>query len=651
VTQNDFLARFEGVRKVGDGYLAKCKAHPDQQASLSITFKSDRTLIDCHAGCSPERVTAAAGMTLADLFLAPRNGVASNGSRHNHSGAPNPLTLAQFAEAKGIPLEFLTQCGVVEEKSALVFHYNLLNGQRAPRQRIRLSLTGDKRFIWNKAEGRPVPYGLWRLDEARKRGVEDLFLVEGESDSLTLWAHDMTAIGIPGADNCKILQLPHVAGFQQVFIVRENDHGGEVYEKGCTSRLAELEFQGQVAVVEMEKAAVKDANELHVKMLTDPGGFESEWGALVEMARPVELPIVGLETFNASDVHERPLHWLWTGRIPLGKLVLFVGHPGLGKSFAALDLVARLSTGAMWPDGSPNGQIANSIVFSAEDSIEDTIVPRLSELSAAKGHVVLARRLREANESGEIIRRSFNLARDLPHLERTLDRNPETRLVVIDPVSAYMGRVDSHKNAEVRTDVLDPLAELAERRNVTVLAVTHFNKGSAGNSLERISGSVAFPAAARVVWGFARDPEDTNRRLMLFGKSNVGPEMPGLAFRIVGTDNGRATIEWIKGEIAENLNDVLRREQEAQKDASGGSKLEIAKSIWREMLATGPRPVTEIEDRARERNISETTLKRARWELGVKCSKKGFTGPWTAFPPSISTQMNSFDGTPTETRT
>jgi hypothetical protein len=120
---------------------------------------------------------------------------------------------------------------------------------------------------------------------------------------------------------------------------------------------------------------------------------------------------------------------------------------------------------------------------------------------------------------------------------------------------------------------------------------------------------------------------------MLFGKSNVGPEMPGLAFKIVGTDNGRASIEWIAGAVDANLNDVFRREQESQKDASGAGKLDAAKNLWRSMLAAGPRSTIEVEDKARELNISETALKRARWDLGVKCSKQGITGGWKAYLP------------------
>ena len=192
--------------------------------------------------------------------------------------------------------------------------------------------------------------------------------------------------------------------------------------------------------------------------------------------------------------------------------------------------------------------------FSAEDGIEDTIVARLKAQNADLTKITICKRIREMNDSGEMTRRGFNLTRDLPHLERLLDQHPDTKSVIIDPVSAYAGRADTHKNAEMRTEVLDPLSEMAERRGVAVIAITHWNKGS-GGSLERISGSIAFPAAARQVWGFTADPEEATRTLMLFGKSNVGPRVAGLRFRISEID-GRATLTWDAGDVDQKLDDV-----------------------------------------------------------------------------------------------
>jgi AAA domain/CHC2 zinc finger len=410
-----------------------------------------------------EALTASLGLasTVPPIVL---NGRAQNGTSHHQNGNGQQLTLEQFAKAKGFTAEFLSQHGVHEDKNVLVFRYLTKDGKKATRQRLRLSLVGEQKFRWNKAEGRPVPYGLWLLDEAHKRGVRELVLCEGESDWLTFRRHNIAALGIPGADMLSILADPHIHGFSTIYICEEPDQGGETFEKGCVGRLAELEFDGKVSVIEMAKAAVKDPNELHLKFLADARDFRSEWEALTLQARSIELPTVGLELFVASEIQQTKIEWLWPKRVPLGKLVLFVGYPGLGKSFVALDVAARLSSGAGWPDGSANGYHANSFVFSAEDGMADTIVPRLAALGAEHGRIMIGKRFREVNQSGEITRRGFSLSHDLPSLEKKLDRYPGTKLVIVDPVSAYMARIDTHKNAEVRSEVLDPLARRRRER-------------------------------------------------------------------------------------------------------------------------------------------------------------------------------------------
>jgi hypothetical protein len=225
------------------------------------------------------------------------------------------------------------------------------------------------------------------------------------------------------------------------------------------------------------------------------------------------------------------------------------------------------------------------------------------------------------------MRRGFNLARDLPHLERLLDTYPDTLMVIVDPVSAYSGRTDTHKNAEMRTEVLDPLSELAERRGVTILAISHWNKGN-GTPLERVSGSIAFPAAARQVWGFATDPENLTRTLMLFGKSNIGPRMPGLAFGIAKVD-GRATLTWESGEVDNKLDEVLRQGRGEVKDDA--SKIEQACDLIREMCSAGEVLATDIDKRGLELGISPRTVFRARKNiLHCNARKKGYgrDAPW-----------------------
>ena len=136
--------------------------------------------------------------------------------------------------------------------------------------------------------------------------------------------------------------------------------------------------------------------------------------------------------------------------------------------------------------------------------------------------------------------RYLSLASHLPVIEEWLKAHPEVRLFVVDPISAFMGDGDSHKNAEVRA-VLGPLADLAERHRLAVLGITHLTKGQA-KAINRIIGSIAFVAAARAAWLIGEDPDTPERRLFLPVKNNLG-KAGGLAYRLVGEDQA-TRIEW-----------------------------------------------------------------------------------------------------------
>ena len=286
--------------------------------------------------------TCSAGRKMAVAIAAPRIITRETGK----SG----LTLREFGNAKGFDPEWLAGHGIHEEKNALVFRYLTMDGQKAARQRLRLALEASgnsKKFIWSNRSGRPTVFGLWLLNGWLKAGLRDLYLVEGESDSLTLWRHGMAALGIPGADMCGKLAAPHIRGFSRIFVVKEADEGGETFVKGMTGQLGKLGFRGQAAVIQMTIMGVKDTNALHVKTLKDPGAFAAAWACLVADAQPLNLPILGLQVRWTDTIEAQQVSWLWYHRVPRGKLALLVGPPGVGKSYLSLDLAARLSTGRL----------------------------------------------------------------------------------------------------------------------------------------------------------------------------------------------------------------------------------------------------------------------------------------------------------------
>ncbi len=324
------------------------------------------------------------------------------------------------------------------------------------------------------------------------------------------------------------------------------------------------------------------------------------------------------ECERLSDVQREQLEWLWPGRIPLGKLTLLAGDPGLGKSFVTLDIAARVSRGGAWPDlpilkRSPAGVV----LLNAEDDLADTVAPRFDLIGGDDTYVVALKGVRHLGQ-----RRHFTLETDLPRLEEVLVLNPDTKLVIVDPISAYVGKVDSHKNSDVR-GLLAPFAELASRFRVAIVAVTHLSKGTGNKAVYRAMGSLAFAAAARAVWAVVKDANDSQRRLLLPAKLNLAQDPDGMAYRI---KEGR--VVWEADPVRMHADDAFAAEAQAANTRPRGKERHEAKEWLSAELANGPVPSSDIIELGGEFGFSRRTLQRAYKELGGTPRKQAFDGPW-----------------------
>jgi len=314
-----------------------------------------------------------------------------------------------------------------------------------------------------------------------------------------------------------------------------------------------------------------------------------------------------------ADVEPLPIDWLWFNRIPLGMLTLLLGDPGLGKSFLTLYMAAKISTGGAWPDsGTPesNAPQGSVVILTAEDDLAHVVRPRLDALEADVTKIVALEGVKIKDEENREHCEYFNLQRDLPALQQAVQSQKDTKLVIIDPLSAYLGgRIDSHKDAEVRS-VLRPLVELAERCGVAVVGVTHLNKNTGGKAVYRAMGSLAFLAAARTCWLVTTDPNelDSKRRLLTPAKYNVLVEPTGMAFEII---DGKVVFE----------NDPVTMTAEEALGTTGtieAPALNDAKQWLSEQLTPGKSmSAIEVYKQAKERRISKRTLERAKSELKI----------------------------------
>jgi putative DNA primase/helicase len=316
-----------------------------------------------------------------------------------------------------------------------------------------------------------------------------------------------------------------------------------------------------------------------------------------------------------ADVERRRIRWFWPRYIPSGKITIFDGDPGLGKSMVTLDLAARATTGKLMPDGSPviEGAV---ILLSAEDDPGDTIGPRLDAHGANPLRVVI---FDVPTDDGV---RPPLLPLDIPRIEGLVKRVGAV-LVVIDPLMAYLGgEIDSYRDQDVRR-AMHALAAMAARTGVAVLVVRHLNKGSAtsGNPLYRGGGSIGIIASARAGLLVARDPDDPERRVLAVTKSNLGPPAPALGFRIETVDDV-PRIGWL-GQVERDASDLLVTEPLEERGA-----MAEAREWLSDFLLGGPQPANLVLQAGREAGHSERTMKRAKAALRVKSVHERFGSPW-----------------------
>jgi hypothetical protein len=411
-------------------------------------------------------------------------------------------------------------------------------------------------------------------------------------------------------------------------------------------------FAGQWLPKNRVVEVLTDTAMAHDYFGTTVGEVEAIIGNTIEAANakirtaPIDLPETptkrGLIAVRASEIEPEKLVWVWPGRIPEGKLVLLGGPPGLGKSQLTAYISATVSNGGHWPCDEGSTAAGDVIFMSAEDGIQDTIIPRLMAAGADRERVHIVSAATKPDGTG---RKTFSLKTDVDLLEEMAKKIGSVRLIVVDPISAYMGGSDGNGNVETR-EVLEPLADMANRLRIAVVAVTHLNKGGGnGNqsALNRFAGSIAFVAAARAAFAVIEDPEDDERRFLLQAKNNLGKKCKGLAFRLeqrlVGDDVMSSNVMFEGEHVTESIDEALTAsENRGAKNGQSRSGKEDVMRFLHDILSGGPLDVLEVERQARaaallenDKRLSKSKAFRdARDALGVQTTREGF-GPGSKF--------------------
>jgi putative DNA primase/helicase len=469
-----------------------------------------------------------------------------------------------------------------------------------------------------------------------------ILIVEGYATGATL--HEMTGHAVACAFTAGNLQAVAEALKQKypdavLVICADDDHATEGNPGRKKAAEAALAVDALLAVPNFPPNRGKQDSDFNdLARLAGPKAVKEciEAAQKAESEHQHTLPFLFR---RLSDIEAKPVRWLWPGRIARGKVSILAGHPGLGKSQITASMTAIVSTGGAWPLDHTHCERGNVVFFSAEDDAEDTIRPRLEAAGADLSRVYIM----DAVLTGETTR-SFNLDCDISRLSIMLKHIGDVALVVIDPVTAYLGDTDSHKTADVRA-LLAPLCELAAKHGTAVVCVSHLSKGGSGEALMRVTGSLAFVAAARAAFLIARDPGETNRRLFLPIKNNISKDETGLAFSIEGVTiaGGIETsrVVWETDSVTVTADEAMRQPDEPEERSS----LEDAREFLTNILADGPVSSRQIRYDCEGAGHTWATMRRAQKILGVEVYRDGFgregTWYWQLPKPDDATSVSS----------
>jgi hypothetical protein len=524
---------------------------------------------------------------------------------------------------------------------------------------MRVVRTAGKSFPtyhWSGGEwvpGWPKEVMPYRLPELLAAPADVLVIIcEGEKDCDTAARHGFVATCNPGgAGKWQPELTQYFKGKQRICIMEDNDAPGAKHTAVILRALRDV--VPNIGVVRFPE--LKPGGDL--TDFFEAGGNKPYLLTRIDAALQagVARPYV---IVTASEVELENVSWIWPGHLAHGALELLAGDPDIGKSQVHMSYAASVTRGTPWPDGFPGSAPQRVLLVSAEDNYANTVSPRavaagvdLTRLIYFKGLV--------RNGKQEI----FLLSSGLLELEQILLDYDDIGLVLIDPITAYMGspasgRFDSHRATDVRS-VLGPLKDMSERHQIAISAITHPPKGAKASPLDSFIGSQAYIAAARIAHlcvpetepGLAGAVRNAGRVFFTQVKNNLGSKAATLAYHLdtksIGFDRFGEPLRPAPYVLWEGMIDVTSAEALAQARAVAKTKVNLVHEFLRDILASGPVLQKVIVERGAAKKISLPQLRRARKAVGAVTFKRSggnVISPWLwALPEHVPDDIERED--------
>jgi len=588
------LAKLPDAKRSGKGWVARCPAHDDHRASLSIAEGDDsRALVRCHAGCDIKNVVAAMELTMADLM--PKQQVGFK----QRLNTPSKRIVATYP--------------YTDENGALLFEVI----RYEPKDFRQRRPDGKGGYAWNMKGVRRV---LYRLPDIIAAGLDSfIFIVEGEKDADRLAAEGLIPTTCPGGAGkwSKVDDTP-LHG-RHVVIIPDNDKAGLKHAQQVAAAL-----HGKAASVRIvnlsglsEKGDVSD--------WLDAGGDSEELVRLAENTPQwtPNTPDQKIEKDNTrrllmrrgDTIDDASTRYLWHRRITLGSINVIFSRPGRGKSTLGACFTGHVTTGRAWPDGSacPQGTVFYLKGEGTDASIRDRM--KLAGADPKQYHLIG----RADDDDAPML----DLTLDVPLIVDELNNYPDTKLLIVDTLDSMYPSMRMIDNANIRA-CLWPLQELAEKYGLAVVVFAHTNKGGYTDPLDRLSGGRAIGAAARSVWYLGKTDHEAKECYMAPVKINDFTPGKTLAYQIVGTGPDLpGVIRW-GDEVEQSAWDLDR----PPKASEGRQKAEECQEWLAGLLANGPITTTDLTREASTEGYGDYVIRKAKALLSIKSrAAKGRTPP------------------------
>ena len=568
---NDILSKLPGAKQSGDSWIAPCPlpGHKTPAKHLTITDGGDKALITDQGGKHTYQDYCEA-WGYDSLMYSP------NG---NEPAEAKIIATYDYTDAEG---KLLYQVVRYDPKDFR---------QRRP--------DGNGGWLWNVKGIKPVLYRLPEIPQAVK-DERTVYIPEGEKDCDNLRAIGLVSTTNSGGAEKWRPEYSEALKGASVVIIADKDTPGLRHAAQVASSL-----YGKAKSIKVLELPDRDGHQ--VKDATDwlaAGGTLSELERLASEApeyKPKEKE--GISLVCIGEVEPETVDWLWPPYIPLGKLTLLEGDPGVGKSWVSLAIATAVSHGKGLP-GTESIESSRVIIASAEDGPGDTIRPRLDAMGADVWSIqVIKGGALDFGNGGLTILEGFI-------------QQVKPALVIVDPLVAYIGAgVDIYRANETRA-VMAQLADMAERHHVAILAIRHLTKGGTLKPIYRGLGSIDLAAACRSVLMAGCDPDNPQKRGIVQIKSNLAPTGKAIGYELRDGD-----FYWT-GESDLTAARILAIEDTGE----GKTAIDEAIEFLRDELSEGPVEAKQIFSDAKSLSIYERTLNRAKAKLGIISKREGESG-------------------------